>query len=200
MARKGNKKVTKQPNHHPLLFGVMVGVIIGGLYFISVKQKTPPVAPVLTKIQLDTAQFSEWKKYTNKEAGIEFSYPPNYTVAPESDGEYISVMSPLNENRGKGYQLQAGELKFEIYISENTEGYNVHTFSQNAAETTDVIDQRSLVVGGQPAVEIRWRGMGDGETVYVIANNKKYSLSKYPMETSRNEEYEKILQSVTFSY
>jgi len=136
------------------------------------------------------------KYYAGKMHQLSFFYPMTYKE-PEEHNNYISIISPLNANRGKGYDVQNGELKIEIYISEATSGSTLEqilTDGINRAETT-ILKEEAVTIGGITGVRLRWAGAGTGETIFLLHNGKKYYISKYPGKTTRDAEYNQILST-----
>jgi len=201
-----------------ILFFILTGVIlivISGLigYFLgkrqinvqSINQLTPTPFVSPTSVQTLTIDETEnWKSYTSNNLGLSFKYPSEYK-APEENSNYISLISPLNPEPNKGYELQNGELKIEIYVSDATPNESLIDLVKKKKEQSDslganvkILEEKEILVDGIKAIKQTWEGMGSGQTILLINNNKEMGIIKYPAITSRDNEFDQILSTFKF--
>jgi hypothetical protein len=163
---------------------------------------TPPVSQTpATTIPTSTPSTSF---YTNPQLGVSFSYPTTYQAPKLSNNELISLISPLDPNRhSKNSGLSETELKVEIYVVKNY-GKNVEEAAKEADKQSDELgtrfdtkEWRSLA--GQKAYYRKGSGLGTFENYILVVNNNSYTIAKYPAETTRQSEFDSLLQTIQFS-
>lgn len=142
---------------------------------------------------------ANWQTYTSENLGISFKYPIDYSNPKEIEG-YLSIISPLNLNRDpKMSELQNGELKIEVYLSETSIGESLEQFAgRKEKDLGEVIDTAEITVGGVKAIVKKWHNQGDGETIYILSRNKEYIVQKFPLATTRQKEFNQILSTFKF--
>lgn len=145
-----------------------------------------------------------WKSFTSNNLGISFKYPPEYKN-PEENINYISLISPLNPEPKKGYELQNGELKLEVYVSKAEPNETLDELinkkkeqSNSLGVDTEIINEEEILIGGIRAVKQAWKGNGAGQTILLINNNKEFGIIKYPAVTTRDGEFDQILSTFKF--
>lgn len=168
---------------------------------IQVTFPTPKTAP---SIFLPSDKAINWIKYINDDLDIRFDYPPEYK-APKENNNYISLISPLNPTPKKGYELQDGELKIEIYVSNTTPNETIEDLVKKKKEQSDslgsntkILKEEEILIDGIKAVKQTWEGMGTGQTILFIKNDKEYGIIKYPALTTRDNEFDQIISSFRF--
>lgn len=170
-------------------------------------QSTPTPTTDISYIIQNTTQPiipDDWKSYTNTDLGISFLYPTEYGDPKLTNNELISFTSPLESNRPVKAQegLLATELKVEIYIvknySKSVEDAAKEADSQSEELSTRFDTKEWRTLAGQKAYYRKGSGLGTFENFIVVANNKSYTIAKYPAETSRQAEFDTFLKSINF--
>ncbi|MDP1722208.1 MAG: PsbP-related protein [Candidatus Gottesmanbacteria bacterium] len=212
--------------HHPsklLWFLAGLTILILGIlagYFATnvLSQSKKPSDDATTPSQKSSTNFSQlavsptstidptanWKTYTNPNYPFSFKYPSNYTV--EENSGYISILSPLLPVTDKGYELKNGELKIEIYIQSSPVNDSLKKYvlekktqtKENLPESK-IINETEVTIDGIKTILLKWEAVGTGETRYVIKNGYRIGITKYPLETSRQSEFDQILSTFTFT-
>lgn len=201
-----------------ILFIILGLIILGGAIFIGIqigKNLTPNIQPIVAQPTSSSTQTEvnptiqptvkpltnltiDWKTYTNLDAGYSIKYPAEYS--PSEDGKsYLSLMSPLNLDREKGHELQNGELKIEI-VTEIAKDDNSTLKCWNDHDSGDgkILNQSEISVGGINTTIIDWQGYGTGQFICVAHGNQRYLINKYPLKTTRQEEFFNILSTFNF--
>ena len=148
--------------------------------------------PVITKLNDD------WNSYKTEAMNILFEYPATYETIEERI-DYLAIYSPPIPNRPtKVTSVVDGELKIEIYVSDAKipDSSEQCWYDHNSA--TSVLDQEITTVGGVKGILYTWEGVGTGQSICLIKDNKRYSIVKYPANTSRQDEYEHFLSTFRF--
>jgi hypothetical protein len=124
----------------------------------------------------------------------------------EENPGYISVLSPLLPTVGKGYELKNGELKIEIYIQPSPVNDSLERYlAEKKAQTKEnlpeskILEETEIKIDGERAVLLKWEAVGTGETRYLIKNGQRIGITKYPLETSRQAEFDQILSTFKFT-
>jgi len=138
--------------------------------------------------------------YNNPTLPLSFRYPASYGPPVEQDN-YISITSPLKTDLGKIHNLQDGELKMEFVFTDAKSQDTVSSFVADNKSTFSgtVKSEQKTTVAGEDAVEWTWEGEGTGKTYFLIHDDKRIMIMKYPAETSRNNECDGILSSLSFT-
>lgn len=188
-----------------ILGGVYVGVRIGrrqvtpSTIIISQPTGTMPTvvepSPILT--QDPTAG---WKTYTSTALGFTFKYPAEYNLPKESE-HYLSLDSPLNPDRSiKDYTFHNGELKIEIVTEAAEENdSSVKCWNDHDSGETKIINQSETMINGIVTTIFDWEGHGTGQLICVTYNKQRYLINKYPLETTRQTEFDQILSTFKFT-
>ncbi len=171
----------------------------------SFTQELSPEEKSRLSTSIPSDETKEWIIYANNNLGISFKYPPEYK-APEENSNYISLISPLNPEPQKGYELQNGELKVEIYVSDASPNETLSDLVKKKKEQSNslgadikIIKEEEIIVNGIKAVKQTWEGMGTGQTILFVNNNKEYGIIKYPAVTTRDNEFDQILSTFKFT-
>lgn len=170
------------------------------------QQITPTVpANVHYLFPKPTDEMAGWKTYTSTELNITFKYPPEYKL-PEENDNYISLISPLNPEPKKGYQLKNGELKIEIYTSDANPNESLIELIKKKKEQSDslgadvkIIKEEEIFIDNIKAIKQTWEGTETGQTILFIKNNKEFGIIKYPAVTTRDYEFNQILSTFKFT-
>jgi len=156
----------------------------------------PTFQPEITPLPDDTAN---WKSYTSVALGFTFNYPSEYN-SPEERENYLSLISPPNPDRGKGFELQNSELKVEIITEEAKEDNSpTKCFNDYNSSGGKIIGQSEITISGINTTIIDWEGYGSGQFICTPHNNKRYLINKYPLETTRQAEFDQILSTFKFT-
>lgn len=168
----------------------------------QLKQQIAKIQPAQTPITetppLDPDPTANWNTYTSTTLGFTFKYPTEYKP-PEERENYLSLISPLKSNRGKGYELQNGELKIEIVTEPaKTNDSPTRCWDDNTSGGK-ILNQSKVDVSGTDTTIIDWEGYGTGQFICVIHNEHRYLINKYPLETTRQNEFYQILSTFKFT-
>lgn len=211
-----------KPNYFIIIVSSILGIIflssIIFLYFqnqqlkkqfinlqISPTNRAPsPTPKAVSSISIPSNEITGWRTYTNIMLGFSFKYPNEYKD-PIENNNYISLMSPLNSGPKKGYELQNGELKVEIYTSDASSNETLTDLVKKKKEQSDslgsntkILKEEEILIDGINAVKQTWKGMGTGQTILFIRNGKEFGIIKYPAITSRDDEFDQILSTFKF--
>ncbi len=163
-----------------------------------------PTPQTVSSISIPSNEITGWRTYTNLMLGFSFKYPDEYKD-PIENNNYISLMSPLNSGPKKGYELQNGELKVEIYTSDASFDETLIDLVKKKKEQSDslgsntkILKEEEILIDGINAVKQTWEGMGTGQTILFIRNGKEFGIIKYPAVTSRDDEFDQILSTFKF--
>lgn len=168
---------------------------------------TPTLSPIpspdLYREPAGSAATADWKTYSNSQYQFGFKYPSDYQLEENSD--YVSILSPLLPATGKGYELKDGELKVEIYIqpsptNDSLEAYVEEKKAQmreNLPESK-ILQESEVETDKTRTILIKWEAAGTGETRYLVKNGYRFGIAKYPLETSRQTEFDQILSTFHF--
>lgn len=167
-------------------------------------QAPSPTPKAVSSISIPSNEITGWRTYTNIMLGFSFKYPNEYKD-PIENNNYISLISPLNSVPKKGYELQNGELKVEIYASDASSDETLIDLvkkkkaqSDSLGSNTKILKEEGILIDGIDAVKQTWEGMGTGQTILFIKNGKEFGIIKYPAVTSRDDEFDQILSTFKF--
>jgi len=171
----------------------------------SLTIQTPSSTPKkVSSISISVDETAGWQTYINMMLGFSFRYPTEYK-APIENNNYISLISPLNPEPKKGYELQNGELKVEIYVSDASPDETLMELvkkkkaqSDSLGSNTKILKEEEILVDGINAVKQTWEGMGTGQTILFIKDNKEFGMIKFPAVTTRDNEFNQILSTFKF--
>lgn len=149
----------------------------------------PTYTPVAT-IDLITG----WKTYNN-EGFFTFQYPSDYTESG------MGIMSPLNSTVNyKDATLHDGELKLEFYPEKFEGNMTVEScWKDHVSGDGEILSKKKVYVGNVSYETIIWQGLGTGEFTCLANNGYRLLINKYPAETTRQDDYEKILSTFKFT-
>jgi len=150
------------------------------------------------KIPLDQTKYS----YTHQTTGLSFNYPSVYKVTEQPMNGGIDFIS-LNNNDG---------VKIDIYISDNPGGKTLDELVENFDREQEAgplsipnpIDKKYVTIAGEKAMRRRWLESGTGnnikggDEVFFIHNGNFFEFIRFFNSTKKQNEFEDILQSITF--
>lgn len=192
----------------PFVSAIAVLAFVAAGYFFWQNQeliqknldKTGSTPNVIPTSQDPTAksETANWKTYRNTKLGFEFKYPSNYSLGETTISNPIYIQSPLNSTRTKGYELQNGELKIEIYNAPKKANDSPEKCYKDYSGG-EQLGQESISIGGITTTIYQWRGHGDGQSLCLISGNNRFMISKYPIQTTRQDEFMQILSTFKFT-
>lgn len=152
----------------------------------------PTPSPTPTSTPEPTAN---WNTYVSQALRISFNYPATYSKPEERSG-YLSILSPLNPDRGKSFDVQEGELKVEIYTdpAENNDS-SEQCLKDHGLSDPIVTKQKNVSIAGISTIKYT---LESAEFICVIYNDTRYAIVKYPVQTDRQNEYNQILSTFQF--
>jgi hypothetical protein len=155
-----------------------------------------------SEITKDSTDFPGWKRYRNPYYEIQF--PSSYSFSNEAistnGNKIIDLMSPLNPNRGGGYELKNGELKIEIYFEPYTKSLYEYVSSKKiGVDVPTGTTFQNTNLNGFPSVYSISHYSSGAEIYYIIHRNYLFSIAKYPLTTTRKDEYTAILSTFKFA-
>jgi len=143
-------------------------------------------------------EIADWLTYES-EMGFIFKYPNDYNL-PQEESNYLSLISPLNENKGKDLSVQNGELKIEIVTEAGKENdSSLRCWNDHSAGEGRILGQSEITVSGIKTTLLTWEGMGTGQFACLNHGGQRYLINKYPAQTSRDSEYYQILSTFKFT-
>lgn len=206
-----------KPNYLIIIISLIFGIVLLALIFLLYQQNqqlqkkvlnqqaTPTIQLIsstpktVSSISIFPDETAGWKTYTSKKLSFSFKYPPEYKV-PEENNNYISLISPSNPKTKKNE-----ELTIEIYASEAEPNESLIDFVKKKKEQSDslgsntkILKEEEILIDGIKAVKQTWEGMGTGQTILFIKNNKEFGIIKYPAVTTRDNEFDQILSTFKF--
>lgn len=195
-----------QPSHKhwsTILIVAILIVFLGTAAYVVLSTKATMKKPTQVVVQdpsptATTNEIANWKTYNSSSLGISFKYPPTYPE-PQESKNYISLISPLNSDNVKGSGLQNGELKIEIYFENANQNLSLEAYVREKNETgAEILEQSETTLDGVRTIHQKLKGYGTSEAYYILHGGKKLMIVKYPLETTRQDEFEKILSSFRF--
>lgn len=139
-----------------------------------------------------------WQTFGSQALGFTFQYPAEY-AAPQERENYLSLISPLNPDRGRGFEAQNGELKIEIVVEPGQENDStLKCWNDHSSEGGRLTGQSEIFFNGAKTMLLNWEGLGTGQFLCVNHNGRRYLINKYPAETTRQGEYNNILATFKF--
>lgn len=168
---------------------------------LTINKFSPTITPVSVssiKIPLNETKYG----YTHQATGFSFNYPSDYKGTEQPMNGGIDFVS-LNNNDG---------VKIDIYISDNPIGKTLDELVEdfdNEQEKGPLsvpkpIDKKYVIIAGERAMRRRWieSGTGDnikgGEEVFFIHDGMFFKFIRFFNSTKKQNEFEDILQSITF--
>ncbi len=190
-----------------IIFLLLAGGAAAGYVYkeqITLLVVKPTPTPTVTPTPTPTPQVpSDWLAFEDKETGISFKYPKDYTVEAEnSDNILASVVSPLDPNKTKTFDVNENELKLEILLPQPTEKTLPEVITEAKESPSERISdpseykEKNIVVDGQEAISLTTRF---SEVIYILRNNQIIRIVKYPSETYRQGEFDQMLSTFKFN-
>lgn len=160
-------------------------------------EPTPSLEPIVQPSQMpivNTDLIPGWKTYNN-EGLFMFNYPGEYAESG------MGIISPLNATRNqKDTTLQNGELKLEFYPEKFERDMTVEScWRDHSSGGAEILSKKKVNIGNVSYETIIWQGLGTGEFTCIVNNGYRILINKYPAETTRQGEYEKILSTFKFT-
>ena len=178
------------------------------LIYLNYLKPQPSSPPTTNTIPTETPDpTTDWKTYENEEYGIEFKYPSNYSFEehnprPNEKGYwYISIMSPLDQQKTRGYTLNSKELKMEIYFEPQQANDSLDKFFNEQARTdgNPLGPYSDTIISGVTTMKLNWEGMGSGTSYYLLSGGNRIIITKYPQLTELDMEFSQILSTFNFT-
>lgn len=148
------------------------------------------------ELQNETAN---WKTYLGPGKDYSFKYLPTYPD-PTNVGSQVSLLSSSNSINPNTFQIKEDELvvNFDSYPpvdrNETLEG-----FANEHRSWAIILKESKLLIGGVDAIHRQWEDQnGRGESYYMLYKSKGYVINKWPVVTSRQEEFDQILSTFQF--
>jgi len=188
-----------------ILFFVVIGSIIV-LFFqfrknFSNYEVTPTVFPSELPSEIQTLE-SSWKIYKSDIAQFSFRYPPDYKFEANEVNQYLSLQSMNSTPVFPGGPVGGNDLKLEILIDSIKQNETLEQYSEEMIRVTredareyQVFNKTKIKLGNEDGIRWQWKGYGDGESIVIFHSDKIILIQKYPLETERQAEFEKILSS-----
>lgn len=168
---------------------------------LTINKSSPTITPGSVssiKIPLNETKYG----YTHKATGLSFNYPSDYKGTEQPMNGGIDFVS-LNNNDG---------VKIDIYISDNPAGKTLDDLVENFDREQEKgplsvpkpVDKKYVLIAGERAIRRSWieSGTGDnikgGEEVFFIHDGKFFEIIRFFNNTKKQNEFEDILQSITF--
>ncbi len=150
-----------------------------------------------------------WKTYTNEKHGYSIKYPSNYSL-PAGQGDRFAIMSPQDPTFG----FQDGDSKIEIFAEASpSEDTLEKILSEQKKELEKILSELEPQDGPAKVKEIKIVTINGVRAVHrytsqaplnfdlytFIHNQKRIYIAKYPLITSRQSEFDQILQTFKFT-
>lgn len=145
-------------------------------------------------------EIADWLTYES-EMGFIFKYPNDYNL-PQEESNYLSLISPLNEDKDKSKDLsvQEGELKIEIVTEAGKENdSSLQCWNDHSAGVGRILGQSEIVIDDIKTTLLTWEGIGTGQFACISYGGERYLINKYPAQTTRDSEYHQILSTFKFT-
>lgn len=171
----------------------------------TVTQTASPLPTSLPTIMPTTSSNipADWKTYTSNNDGYALKYPSDYSISGGEGQNTFAILSPLNPTKTKGYELQDGELKIEIYSTPSPENDSLERYIDEQKNQSDPQSVPSIAkiiaINGMSAAYIKASLPFNGEEYIFIHNNKRFFIVKFPQVTSRQIEFDQILSTFKFT-
>ncbi len=205
--------------HAALITGLVVALIgvLGFVFWQNFIYKEPAetktekvAAPPSTIVD----PYKSWKTYTSSRDGYSIKYPADWLVINETegDGPYIRNVDPSSKPdapKQENTNYPVGYTNIRILVDEDDSNYRaVYQMSPmefyqklgqdevgDAAVTYAPEDVKSLKVGGYDAKSAKSVFTETNEVIFILDNEKLYSIYLLPYGASSDATVEKILDS-----
>lgn len=141
-----------------------------------------------------------WKAYTNISLGISLKYPSNYKILGENDN-FVDIFSPL-DSQNPNPNISSNDLRVTIEKELAGKNQTLDQFIKNRLGSDTGINNRSeTTIGDLNAIKIESKSLNTGDEgmdFFISKGNYFYVISKTPLETSRQNEFNQILSTFTF--
>jgi hypothetical protein len=191
-----------------LILGTTIAVLL-----IKSQQKTldnifkpsSESAPTLTTDKssneaLTNGTEDDWRTYSNVNLGISFNYPSNYRFLSESDHS-VDIFSPLDPQK-PSLDISSNDLRVTIDKELAWKNQTLDQFIKNRLGQDSRINHRAeAMIGGFNAVEVQSQSLNTGDEgidFFLSKDGYFYIISKTPLETSRQNEFDQILSTFKF--
>lgn len=157
---------------------VILGIVLALAVLVTGYMFTLPLAPSLTN------ETQNLLTYASEVHGVSFSYPAEYLLAEEEQGDYKSghyAITLIHENDavpviGGG----EGPTAVTIDIYENTEEQTLYAWVTNTNESDYHLGDgtyASTSVGSAEAIHYGWSGLYEGETIAFLHEGSVVAVS-----------------------
>jgi hypothetical protein len=201
--------ISTNSNKLSLLIGI--AVIVGAIYLgmeigkkqtlsnisTNTKQINTPSPSTFPNIQNISTE--NWNIYTSSESGFMFKYPPEYKPS-QIESNYFSIISPLNQNRDQGFELQSDELKLEILTEPAKINDSPIKCWNDHVNERKILKHEKITISGINTSIFGWEGNGSGQLICVNYNGLRFIIYKYPLITSRQSEFDQMISTFKFTY
>jgi hypothetical protein len=188
---------------------IIVGV---GSYTLGQRSKKPQAAlvtpiisqPTLMPTALPSPTITTNTKIYNK-FGISFSYPSEYSITAEGiDGQDSSCnYVELSSNIKVDATASPDEQALSIIICPLKTGDTIESFYQKeVTESEQILNKQIKNINGLNAISFDWKnnsGQGSGQVILLLGNQSKVRIYKTPIITSRQSEFENLLNTITIN-
>lgn len=173
----------------------------------NAKKMSPEQAEAINNTKDE--DFSNWKTYSITAINTSFKYPSDYRVDVDGNSNsLVSIYSPYSPSDPdpQGRSLFEDELKIEIHFEKGSdnknsdeyfnEEYQVQT-KDKREETVEVVEVKvgDQTIKGMKSLDLP----GRSETYLLVHNGYLVRINKFPGDTTRTAEFEKILSTFEFT-
>lgn len=185
-----------------VIFLPILGFMLGRLYQIRTEMSNiTPIIPVMVtntvmnvndEMSTPSADMGRWKTYKNNVWKISFNYPSSYKLTEQANSLVIYSPGSTTYNANE-------DLKVEIYLEPTKANDSLTQVTEDEKKKgSKPLKEEQVDINGMGAIRWEWQGLGDGETYFVIHNNQRIHIAKYPLKTSRQSEFNQILSTFKF--
>lgn len=202
------------------LMGLVLICIVGVAYYLGIQKsilitsRTPQInsLPVntLNKIQGNDAtsasnsnQISNWKTYTDTSVGFSFKFPLDCESPKQSSNDIVlECFADKNIDRSLGFVVTPNDLLITINYEKNSDNESLDEYVKRMKESYPAMENlRDLSIGGEPAKA--WRSGAEqyvrNDFYHVIYNEKRFDITKQPVNTTKEKVFDQILATFKFT-
>lgn len=215
----------QQGSTHVIIVAILAIALAGALGLIfwqnfvnketSTKKPNESVANASSETKKEDP-YAGWKTYTSGKNAYSIIYPSDWIVINETndDGPYIRNFDPLSKPsspKQENTNYPVGYINMHVLVDQNDSNYRA-LYGMSPAEfyeklgkvevgggavTYSPADVKSIKIGSYDAKSAKSVFTETNEVIFILRNEKLYSISLFPYGVSSNETVKKILDSLS---
>lgn len=176
---------------------VIIGLLVGGVIYIRYQPKSAPEA-LSPAPSANSSLTDEWQTYKNDVLGMTFQYPASHKL--EKGAGSVTILSP--------------NLKYSSEATENPDSLVFSIAFTSASEYSSFDELKSEISSGRMETTNETLLGGEVKAMHAVStkdsqgvpveryeflrNDKIFYIRKYPHPTTRQSDFDKIIDSLKF--